>query len=251
MNYVKIRKSLIILLLLVNVFLAINLFNMHNSSNQQYNYMITQNITTLENNEIYITRELYEQNNQIYPIIEFDNFITTENITQILGEIQSSDNNLYISREGSANIQSNGFFTITLNKQYAQDEIVNKLIMAGFNMENMSVLKTSEGVEIDYRINDMDVLNCGVKVILNNSNTLIEGNWIFYNDAPVETNREYNLMQMLLQINQPISLINEIENIETYYYLSYENGIKLIPYFKIISNNSEFYVDIYGKSLLN
>lgn len=249
MDYAKIRKSLIILVFVVNLFLLNNLFGMEYSKSQQNYQTITENLKTLENQGIYIARELYEKSIYKYPIYQEYDYINTENIRLMLGEIESSDNNIYISKDGVANIKQNGYFAITLNKEYTKDEIIQKLILAGFLEENMLITIEENILKIGFKINNIDVFNCSIEVILNSSNTLVEGNWIFLNEKTMELDYTYSIMQLLLQINEEKEIKSEIIEINPYYYTGYNNMQVLTPCYEVVCVDLTFCVDIYGQMI--
>ena len=251
MDYFKIRKVLIVFVIIINSILCINIYNMFNGAKQERDKIIKQNIQTLEQRGIFIDENLYLEMLQIAPSYTYETYITEYIVEGILGEIKSSENNLYISDNGTASILNDGNFTISLNKAYTFLEIEEMLEKSSFVSIKYSAEYDENVATYTFKINDKSVFNCSFKVILSSSNTLIQGNWVFANNQPVEEFNEYSLLQTLLTLNDEIFVSGEILDINLVYKLEGVQIPKFVPLYEIVFKEKTILYDIYSDVVVN
>ena len=94
-------------------------------------------------------------------------------------------------------------------------------------------------------------LTIKVYLIVSSSNTLIQGNWVFANNQPVEEFNEYSLLQTLLTLNDEIFVSGEILDINLVYKLEGVQIPKFVPLYEIVFKEKTILYDIYSDVVVN
>ncbi|MFI3227639.1 MAG: hypothetical protein R3Y09_09535 [Clostridia bacterium] len=248
MNYKKMRKILIVMLIFTNFIMIFNLFSIIRNDNKIYEKMLNDNVTYLLNKGIYIDENLLKMETISSDALTYSS-ISRENIECIIENITSSENNLYIGENGTAKINDDGSFAINLNTSHSFDSIEQVLINSGFNIDSTFFEETENGRKYMLEIEDFLVSNCFFEVILNNNTTAISGNFVFGEPQATKGDDNFSSFLAIAEICNYYDYSGEISDITFEYKLSNVNNQQVLPVFVVNTVQNVFYYNIFDNSI--
>lgn len=240
MSYKKMRKMLIILLLFSNIFMLLNLFQMKYSDYSSNKQMINNNIEFLSQKGLNLTFDQLNQDISEYNSYKYSTF-SQKNIDLLLENAISAENDVYIGDNGTAKINEDGSFSVTLDNSLTQNSISDVLKTAGFDLNNANITQNNNEISYTYKIGNLPVSNCNFTVILNTNTTSIEGTYVFENPVIQPMSASDNIFTVLVDFANSNNKEGTVNSCEIYYQLTENAGATISPVLYLNIDNAEIY----------
>lgn len=243
MNYNKMRRILIFMLICTNLIMFYSLSKTYKDEQQVHKNMIENNIQFLETQNIYVSKEILQkqvENNSILSYLP----ITQQNIQKIIQQISSNENNLFIGENGTAKINDDGSFAINLNGSHTKESIEKILKDAGFDLQKADIKQQDDLIRYTLKFGDYLVSNCFFEVILSSNTTTIAGKYVFSEPQITQNENDFSAFLAIIDICDKNKISGEILSAEFQYRLDEGSNFKVFPVFKILINGKEYYYNI-------
>lgn len=249
MSYKKMRKMLIILLLFCNTFMLVNLFQMKFSDYSSNKQMINNNIEFLSQKGIDLTYEQLNKDISNFNSYKFTSF-SQKNIDFILENAISAEIDVFIGDNGTAKINDDGSFSITLDVSHTASSVKELLKNAGFDIANTLITQNNNQINFTYKIGNYVVSNCNFTVILNTNTTLIEGNYIFESPTIQSVPTTESIFTILVDYANLSVKKGTVSSCDIIYKLDEINGSNIYPILHLTIDNTEIFYNFLEDEIL-